>query len=218
MTSRPHKIAADLISSLPLIRYLRQNQQRQDAYKESRPYSIMNSDAIPTHLVSGSLFTPNKLPVAPYFFTKSQPIPSLIAACYVGTHLTGHAGFVHGGLHFLLFDDAFAYCASQVFKSRIGMTANLHVDFRQPSLPNRVYVYRCTVEKIDGRKAYIVGEIRSLNASCAEEMLGRPVADGDGPSVEEREGILVAEARALFIEPRDTLSMLPLYPESSECI
>ncbi|KAE8379014.1 HotDog domain-containing protein [Aspergillus bertholletiae] len=209
-----------LISSLPLVRHLRSPSPTEKTipqssiYDESRPSRAMHPTARSVHMVMGSLSGPTKIPTDPYFFLESDKQNCrLIGICYIGSDLCGHPGFVHGGLLFTLFDDAFARCASQVFGSRIGMTANLDISFRNPSMPDRVYVYRSEVIKREGRKAWIAGEIRCLNAFTADEMLRRQESTSHELSIEESEGTLVAEAKALFIEPRDVMSMVPLYPQ-----
>ncbi|KAL3439168.1 HotDog domain-containing protein [Aspergillus tetrazonus] len=180
----------------------------------------MHPSAQVTHLVTASLISPTKLPIDPIYFlkhsftkapSKSPESAEIIATAYLSTHLTGHAGYIHGGLIGILFDDVFARLAAEIFPSGVGMTANLTLDFRAPAVPGRVYVWRVGVEKVEKeRKVWVYGRMRCLNEFGAEEMRGRGVGDGileevgegDTLSVEEREGVLVAEARGLFIEPR----------------
>ena len=195
----------NMISSLPLIRYLRSPdcvKPPAPIYHESRPYRSMHPSAGSTHLVIGSLLSSSKLPVDPYFFVRAHETHRVIATCYIGAHLCGHPGYVHGGLAFLLFDDVFARCASLVFGSGVGMTANMNIDFRKPSIPDRVYIYRAEIKRTEGRKAWIVGQMRCLNQFTADEMMQRELATSDGLSIEEEESELVAEATALFVEPK----------------
>ncbi|KAL4753707.1 hypothetical protein BDW72DRAFT_209824 [Aspergillus terricola var. indicus] len=239
-SSSPENIE-DLISSLPLIRYLRNctlsasspspSAEASAEYIESRPLRTMHLSAQVTHLVTTSLISSTKLPIDPIYFLKhsftkapsqSPELAEIIAAAYLSTHLTGHAGYIHGGLIGILFDDAFARLAAEVFPSGVGMTANLTLDFRAPAVPGRVYVWRVGVEKVEKeRKVWVCGKVRCLNEFGAEEMRGRGVGDdiprkdceGSGLSMEEREGVLVAEARGLFVEPRGVKKMVPLYPK-----
>lgn len=200
----------DLISSLPLTRYLRSSTSPK--YTEFRPYRTMHPSAQSTHLVTTSLLSnPTKLPTDPIFFLTPHDStkPQIIATAYLSTHLTGHAGYIHGGLPFLLFDDVFARLAAEIFPSRVGMTATMGLDFRAPAVPGRVYVWRAFIEKRESeRKVWVRGEMRCLREFGVGEMSARGAdvdvagGGGDGVSVEEREGVLVAEARALFVEPR----------------
>ncbi|KAL4733976.1 HotDog domain-containing protein, partial [Aspergillus similis] len=198
-----------LISSLPLIRYLRNctlsgaspspSAETSAKYIEFRPLRTMHPSAQVTHLVTTSLISPTKLPIDPIYFLKhsftkapsqSPKYAEIIATAYLSTHLTGHAGYIHGGLIGILFDDAFARFAAEIFPSGVGMTANLTLDFRAPAVPGRVYVWRVGAEKVEKeRKVWVYGSMREDG-------------EGGGLSMEEREGVLVAEARGLFVEPK----------------
>ncbi|KAJ0425609.1 HotDog domain-containing protein [Aspergillus carlsbadensis] len=217
--NKAQQTAEDLISSLPITRYLRSLSSKSSPkpiYTESRPYRDMHPEAHTTHLVSASLLSPTKLPTDPIFFLQTNPeqasLCNVIATCYIGDTLCGHPGYVHGGLSFVLFDDVFARSAAAVLKSRTAMTASMSVDFRAPAAPNRVYVYRAKILEKQGRKVWLQGEMRCLREFNAEEMARRDVAVSDGVSCEEMEGTLVAEARALFVEPKNMEAMVPLYP------
>ncbi|KAE8378085.1 HotDog domain-containing protein [Aspergillus bertholletiae] len=222
---QPQLQADHLISSLPLIRYLRLNGKKPQGpvespmYEEVRPYRTLHPATQASHLVAGSFFTAGKLPSDPYFFIQSSRDSQegdlqdhrVIAACYVGPDLCGHAGYVHGGLPFLLFDDVFACCAGRLFESGVAMTANMNIDFRKPAIPNRVYVYRAEVVKAEGRKAWVTGQMRCINPFTIDEMNARPPATSGGLSTEEEESVLVAEATALFVEPKFGKSMESLF-------
>jgi hypothetical protein len=85
----------------------------------------------------------------------------------------------------------------------VGMTANLSLDFRKPSLPDRVYIIRVEVVRREDRKMWLVGSVRCLKPFTAIEMARRTVATVDGLSVEEENmADLVVEATALFVEPK----------------
>lgn len=63
------------------------------------------------------------------------------------------------------------------------MTANLDVEYRAPAPVDGFYVLRAETKRVEGRKAWVEGRIETL------------VVGGD-------ESVVVAEGRALFIEPR----------------
>ncbi|KAL4802356.1 HotDog domain-containing protein [Aspergillus unguis] len=184
----------------------------------------MHPAAQSTHLVKTALVNTQRLTVDPIFFLKSKSqsgvqsqsaSTQIIAATYISRHTTGHAGFVHGGLSTLLLDDIFARLAAEIFPSRIGMTARLGMDFRAPGLPERVYILRAVLDRVEGErrnKVWMKGEMRCLGGFQVEEMAKRGIVEGDGVSEEEQEGVLVARAEGLFVEPRDVKGMVPLYP------
>ncbi|KAL4968715.1 PaaI family thioesterase [Aspergillus stella-maris] len=202
-----------LISSLPLIKHLRQN----PLYTEFHPMRCMHPHAQKTHLVTTAfLGNESKIPVEPIYFLKSppstNPSPSIISPLYLSTHLTGHAGFIHGGLLSVLFDDIFARLASEVFPSRIGMTVRLEMEYKAPAVPGRVYIARAEIEKVEERKVWVGGEMRCLGDFKWDDMGERGESECDGGSREEEEGVFVARGRGLFVEPRNTEGMVPLYP------
>ncbi|PLB55340.1 hypothetical protein P170DRAFT_399401 [Aspergillus steynii IBT 23096] len=187
----------DLIARLPLVQSLRAN----PSYKESRPHRTMNPSLQPTHFVAGSLSGPGMVTVPPFMWMATEKSPGsasltsrVVSVFHVGAQLCGHPGFVHGGLLSVMFDEAFARCVSACFPSGLGMTANLNVDFRKPAVPDRLYVLRAETGKVEGRKAWVKGTLCSM--------------PGHG---EQGEPVLVAEAKALFVEPKFAESMVPLY-------
>ncbi|KAE8151402.1 HotDog domain-containing protein [Aspergillus avenaceus] len=190
-----HQVEA-YISRLPLVQSLR----RDPIYKESRPHLSMDPSLRPAHFVAGSLAGTDKITVPPYMFTSTEKLESdkragrVISVFHIGNQMCGHPGFVHGGLLSVMFDEAFARCVSASFPSGLGMTANLNVDFRKPAVPDRVYVLRAETVTVEGRKAWVEGSLSSLPAAG-----------------EQGDPVMVAEAKALFIEPKFAETMVPLY-------
>ncbi|KAJ5506444.1 Thioesterase superfamily [Penicillium expansum] len=196
-----------LVSQIPLVQTLRETHS---TYKET------------PSLRGRELAGPGKLAFAPYMWlstdkTEAQTenanrASSVVSVFHIGQDLCGHPGFVHGGLLTVLFDEVFARCASAVLPSGLGMTANLNVDFRKPALPDRMYVLRTKTVKVEGRKSWVEGRMTYLPLT-----LPLP-ADSTGivadPSLlrEDSEGaVMVAEAKALFIEPKFADSMVKIY-------
>lgn len=101
----------------------------------------------------------------------------------------------------VLFDEVFARCISAAFPSGLGMTANLNVDFRKPALPDRMYVLRAETTRVEGRKAWVEGKMICLPLALPSGSHG---IVSDVSLLEEggEEAVMVAEARALFIEPK----------------
>jgi acyl-coenzyme A thioesterase PaaI-like protein len=199
----------ETISSLPLVRYLRSQNPKERSgqeparFKEFRLHSNMEPSDFSAHLVSGSLYGQAKLPVHPRLFIQATPVCRVVAVCYIGSQLCGHPGYVHGGTLFALFDDIFARCAAIVTPSGVGMTANLNIDFRKPSIPDRFYIIRAEVARHEGRKVWVRGSIRCL-PPVEKDRLRRlgPATTIDKLSIEETDADLVAEATALFVEPK----------------
>jgi acyl-coenzyme A thioesterase PaaI-like protein len=85
----------------------------------------------------------------------------------------GAPGFAHGGALATALDDTIG--TLQVLLRRPAVTAKLEVDYRRPAFLHRDFEIESWVEKIDGRKLHLAGEIRD-------------------------DGEIIAEARALFVE------------------
>lgn len=183
------------ITSHPIFQSLRQN----PSYYESRPHLTMASSLKPYHLVAGALTGPTKLPVAPYMFY-SKASNELVSILYIGPELCGHPGFVHGGLLTVIFDEVFARLAMPNFKSKVGMTANLSVDYRAPGKPGEWYVLKSKTVSVEGRKAWVEGRLEMLSRS-------------------KEEGVLVAEGKSLFVEPKFAAVSYPpsLFPPFMVC-
>lgn len=103
---------------------------------------------------------------------------------YVGDDMSGHPGVVHGGLLATLMDEGLARCCFPALPNKVAVTANLNVNYRQPTVAGQYLVLRAKTTGVEGRKAYVEGQIETL------------------PTGDEEPRVLV-EASALFIEPKN---------------
>lgn len=85
----------------------------------------------------------------------------------------------------VMFDEAFAKAVGLVLRSGVGMTVNMGVDFRSPARLDKGYVMVVWVDRAEGRKVWVRGELKSL-------------AEGEANGQDR----VVSEATALFVEPR----------------
>ncbi|EGD98245.1 thioesterase [Trichophyton tonsurans CBS 112818] len=108
---------------------------------------------------------------------------SFVSIFYLGSDVCGHPGIVHGGLLATLLDEGLARTCFPVLPNKIGVTANLNIDYRAPAPAGEFFVLRAKVTKVDGRKAWVEGWIEGLPK------------DGTDP-------VKYVEAKALFIEPK----------------
>ena len=122
--------------------------------------------------------------VPPYVFNETNG-KCMVMILHVGGDVCSHPGIIHGGLIATLIDDMFCRCCSAAFPKKVGVTANLNVDYRKPALVQSYIVLKADVAKMEGRKTWMEGRIETL------ELDG-----GDSP--------LIAEAKTLFIQPRET--------------
>jgi 3'-phosphoadenosine 5'-phosphosulfate synthase len=157
---------------------------RQDPrFKEARPH-LKIPEAVRSHnLTGGTLSGPGKIVVPPYIWNEEGG-KSMVSIFYLGTELSGHPGIVHGGLLATMLDEGLARCCFPALPNKVGVTANLQINYRKPTLAGQFLVLRATTTKVDGRKAWVEGWIESL----------------EGPEGEEPEKLV--EATGLFVEPK----------------
>jgi hypothetical protein len=82
-----------------------------------------------------------------------------------------------------LLDEGLARCCFPALPNKIGVTANLNIDYRAPAMANQYVALRAETIQVEGRKAWVEGRIETLPA------------DGTEP-------VVLVEAKALFIEPK----------------
>ena len=134
------------------------------------------------NLTGGTLSGPGKIWVPPLAFLERSG-KSSTTIYYLGQDICGFPGVIHGGLLATILDEGMARTCFPALPNKVGMTANLTLNYRAP-LPADTYVcLRATTTKVEGRKAWVEGRIESL------------VSEGEVPTV-------YVEASALFIEPR----------------
>jgi adenylylsulfate kinase len=154
----------------------------QPQFSESRPHLKIPESQRSHSLTGGTLIGPGKVVVPPFMWSESGG-KSLVSISYLGEDLCGHAGIIHGGLLATMLDEGLARCCFAALPNKIGMTANLNINYRAPALAGNFVVLRATTTKVEGRKAWVEGRIETL------------VGEGEKP-------VVLAEATALFIEPR----------------
>lgn len=151
-------------------------------FSESRPHLKMPISMRAHSLTAGTLMGPGKVVVPPLAFNEEGG-KSMVSISYLGKDLCGHPGIIHGGFLATMLDEGLARCCFGALPNKVGMTANLNVNYRAPAPAGAYVVLRATTTKVEGRKAWVEGRIETL------------VAEGETP-------VVLADATALFIEPR----------------
>ena len=151
------------------------------SYTESRPHLRLVDDHRKHSLTGGTLTGPGKIPVPPTMFL--QEGKDLMSMSYLGTDLCGHVGIVHGGLLATLCDEGLARCGFSALPNKIGVTASLTVNYRNPCPAGSYVVLKAETTKVEGRKVWVKGRIELLGES-------------------EEPGKVLVEAEGLFIEPK----------------
>lgn len=176
----PDEMAAkidDYIQNHPLSLSLRAKY----SYMESRPHLRFVDEHRKHSLTGGTLLGPGKIPVPPLVFLEEGK--HLVSMSYLGTDLCGHVGIVHGGLLATLCDEGLARCGFSALPNKIGVTASLTINYRNPAPAGSYVVLKAETIRAEGRKVWVKGRIELLGES-------------------EEPGKLLAEAEGLFIEPK----------------
>ena len=151
-------------------------------FVEARPPRKIPAQLRTHHLTSGLLMGPGRLVVPPIAFLERGG-RSAVQFFYIGGDLCGHPAVVHGGALATVMDEGLARCSFQALPNKIGLTATLELNYRNPVPADTYLVLRATTTKVEGRKAWVEGRLESLPR------------DGEEPKV-------FVEATGLFIEPR----------------
>ncbi|KAJ5740610.1 hypothetical protein N7493_000482, partial [Penicillium malachiteum] len=163
-------------------------------FKEARPHLKIPATLRPRSLTAGTLSGPNKIVVPPYIFSERDG-KSLVSLMYLGSDICGHPGIVHGGLLATLLDEGLARCCFPALPNKIGVTANLNIDYRAPAMADQYIALRAETVKVEGRKAWVEGRIETLPT------------DGSDPVVlvEAKAFNITFHASALTRDERNTL-------------
>ena len=95
-----------------------------------------------------------------------------------GTSYAGAGEAAHGGAVAMLFDELLGLCANA--GRPVSRTAYLHVDYRAVAPLNVDLIVRARIDRVEGRKRWVTGELRRLDA------VGHVVAEAEGLFVELR--------------------------------
>ncbi|KFY24015.1 hypothetical protein V493_05515 [Pseudogymnoascus sp. VKM F-4281 (FW-2241)] len=178
----------DFINNHHLARELRSKPE----FRESRPHLKMPKNMRDQSLTGGILTGPN-LVVVPPFAWNEEGGKSMVAISYLGRDLCGHPGIIHGGFLATMLDEGLARCCFEALPNKVGMTANLNINYRSPAPADTFVALRAKTIKVEGRKAWVEGHIETL------------VGEGETP-------VVLADATALFIGPRQGASLAKLNP------
>lgn len=151
-------------------------------FKESRPHLKYPEVFRARSLTAGTLSGPNKIVVPPYVFSEKTG-KSLVSFMYLGSDICGHPGIVHGGMLATLLDEGLARCCFPALPNKVGVTANLNIDYRAPAMADSYVVLRAETTKVEGRKAWVEGRIETLPSGGSEP-------------------VVLVQAKALFVEPK----------------
>lgn len=156
-------------------------------FKESRPHQKYPKEIKQHNLTASTLATKDTVPVPPLYFMKKDG-SEMYAIYYVGTHVSGHPGVVHGGFLATMLDEGLATCAFASLPNHVGVTAQLDITYKRPTAASQYLVLKATTTQAEGRKVWTNGFIQNLD-EFTRSKTGAVATN-------------LVEAKALFIEPR----------------
>lgn len=170
-------------------------------FEEARPHLKIPPEVRPTSLTGGTLAGPGRIAVPPLMFSEDGG-KSMVSIFYLGEQLCGHPGIVHGGMLATILDEGLARACFPALPNRIGMTANLSIDYRKPSRAPGYFVLRAYTTRVEGRKAWVHGWIEPLRDDIVHSLRDAQTVDGVKIVERPKESMLV-EGQALFVEPKN---------------
>ncbi|EON96842.1 putative thioesterase family protein [Phaeoacremonium minimum UCRPA7] len=180
----------DFINNHPLAKQLREHPN----FTESRPPLKIPPSYRSHNLTGGTLLGPGCVIVPPFAWNEAGG-KSYVQICHLGENLCGYPGIIHGGFLATMLDEGLARTCFAALPNKVGMTANLNINYRAPAAANQYVVLRGTTTKVEGRKAWVEGRIETL------------VGEGETP-------VVLADATALFISPKQGAAMAVFYASS----
>ncbi|KAH8645480.1 HotDog domain-containing protein, partial [Xylariales sp. PMI_506] len=172
--------------------WLAQEMRSKPEFKELRPHLKVPAAFRANNLTAGVLIGPDKVAVPPVAWIEEGG-KSVVSISYLGPALCGHPGIVHGGFLATMLDEGMARSCMGALPHNIGMTANLNINYRAPAVAGNYVVLRATTTKVEGRKAWVEARIETY------------VAEGETP-------VVLADATALFVSPKQAAMMANIYP------
>ncbi|CDO72697.1 hypothetical protein BN946_scf184985.g117 [Trametes cinnabarina] len=166
----------DQLQHLPVLQAHRAREDKDEWY-ETRPYLNLPEERRVNSLTAGALKGPGKLAIPPLVRSRHDHSENWIFI-HVGRALCGHEGVIHGGLLATLLDESLARVALLNLPEKVGVTANLNINYKAPTRADQFIVIKVKLDEAKGRKARVSG------------------------TVEDMEGRVLVEANALFVQPR----------------
>ncbi|ORY09097.1 HotDog domain-containing protein [Clohesyomyces aquaticus] len=205
-----HQEIESYILSHPLILSLSSN----PSYIASRPHLKIPATMRAQNLTGGTLLGDDKIAVPPLQFS-TRDGSTFTSIQYLGSQLCGHPGIVHGGLLATLLDEGLARCCFPALPNKVGVTASLNINYRKPVMAGQYVVLRAETTRVEGRKAWVRGWLETLpgHGEWVDESKGEGQELVNGEK-EKAKGVVLVEAEALFIEPRQAATMARVYSTS----
>jgi len=158
------------LQNLPILRTHRAKEDP-EAWYEARPYQYLPEELRVNNLTAGALHGAGRLALPPLVRARWDESEGFIVV-HVGRGLCGHDGIVHGGLLATLLDEALARTAMHNLPEKIGVTANLTINYRAPTRADQFIVFRIHLLEVKDRKSRVSATIEDLDGNVLVEASG----------------------------------------------
>ncbi|KAI0201772.1 hypothetical protein F4808DRAFT_423749 [Astrocystis sublimbata] len=142
-----------------------------------------------SRITSGPMAGSNGLAYQRVFHNASTG--EVVVVVYFGAGLAGWPSVVHGGTLATVLDESLGRCALQKFPGRTGVTANLDLQYRAPTLTNNFYIIRTRPVASEDDDVVGADGIRKGDRKLWVE-----------GTLETEKGKIAVDAKALFVVPR----------------
>jgi len=170
-----------------------------EAWYETRPYGTIPEDRRVNNLTAGALRGPGRLALLPLVRARVDESEALVIV-HVGRGLCGHDGIVHGGLLATLLDETLARTALLNLPEKVGVTANLSINYLAPTRADQFIVFRVHLLEATGRKARVSATIEDL----------------DGNVLLEASGLFVQPKNAKLLDKKAILEVMGANPSAGQ--
>jgi acyl-coenzyme A thioesterase PaaI-like protein len=184
----PESVAGKVEAQLQELSLVKKLNAEGAKWQASRPHMKIPRSLRDASFTGGHLLEEDKLTVPPLVYVDGEG-KRLVCLVYLGNKVCGHPGMVHGGLLATLMDEGLARTCFAALPNKVGVTANLQINYRAPCKAGQFVVLKGETTKVDGRKAFVKGRIETLTPD------GSP-------------GKVLVEGEALFVEPKGYASKL----------
>jgi adenylylsulfate kinase len=173
------RTSSNFIESQPVVQNLREN----TAFRELRGYQGFPEYFRQHHLTAGPLASLKRIYITPYVFSNDSG-GSLVSFFYLIKDVSGYPAIVHGGLLAAMLDEGLGWYCFPGLPDNVGATVTLTVEHVSPMQTGSYGVLRAQTVSVLARKAWVEGHIETL--------------------AQNKESVIVAKARALFMSPKET--------------
>lgn len=161
------------LRKLPIVKSL----QADARFREFVSWNKFDKDRLGNIYTAGVLAVPGGITLSPLVFADESK-KETISVVHCGHRLVGLPMMIHGGVIGTLLDEALGRTAF-LSTNGIGVTANLKINYKKPTMAHQFLVIRTHTDKIqDARKVWVSGTVETL------------------------EGKILVEASALFVAPK----------------